>query len=167
MSSASNRNSAVWYAPEMTLYSLFTKYDENNDGQLNEKELMNLLCNEMGLTLDEVEIYSYLLDKDGNGLISFDEFKEWYNSDEELKTVRDNSRYQIIKNAIELFKKFDVDQSYALDREELQKVILEFGGDPKSVDEALRQLDADNNGKISFQEFLKWLNWVPVDQLFF
>ena len=106
---SSNRTSAVWYAPEMTLYSLFTKYDENGDEQLNEKELVNLLCNEMGLTLDEVEMYIYLVDKSGDGLISFEEFKEWYNSDEELRAVRENSRYQIIKNAIELFKRFDVD----------------------------------------------------------
>ena len=70
----------------------------------------------------------------------------------------------MIRNAIELFKRFDVDQSFALDRCELEKVILEFGGDVGSVETAFQQLDTD--GKISFQEFLRWLNWLPVDGLF-
>ena len=109
--SCSSTNAVYWYAPDMILYSLFTKYDENDDQQLSDKELNNLLCNEMGLTFDEAEIYIYLLDKDGNGLISFDEFKQWYKSDDELKTVRDHSRFQVIKNAIELFKQYDVDQN--------------------------------------------------------
>ena len=72
----------------------------------------------------------------------------------------------MIRNAIELFKRFDVDQSFGLDRCELEKVILEFGGDPSSVETAFQQLDTDGNGKISFQEFLRWLNWLPVDGLF-
>ena len=58
-------------------------------------ELTSLLCDEMGLSYEEAEIYIYLLDKNGNGLISFDEFRKWYSSEEELKSVRDHSRYQV------------------------------------------------------------------------
>ena len=71
-----------------------------------------------------------------------------------------------MKNAIELFKKFDTDNNFSLDTDELQKVIVAFGGNPGSVHSAKEQLDTDGNGKISFPEFLKWLNWVPLEDLF-
>merc|ERR1712142_1150131 len=137
------------------------KYDENSDEELSESELIKLLKQEMGLNIDEVEIHLYLLDKNGNGSVSFDEFKSWYQSHENLRFVRDGTRFALVKSAIEMFKRYDVDGSFSLDREELKAVIREFNGNPALVDSAMEQLDTDHNGKVSFQEFLTWLNWIP------
>lgn len=150
----------------MTLYSLFLKYDENQDEALNENELTNLFKNDFGLTTDEAEIYLYLLDDNGDGKISFEEFKKWFDSDENLKCIHDDSRFTIIRSAIELFKRFDTDRNFSLDRDELRNVIQEFGGNPDTVGTAFEQLDVDHDGRISFREFLRWLNWIPMDTLF-
>merc|ERR1712183_551540 len=153
------------HTSEITLRSLFMKYDENSDDELNEKEFVCLMKNEMGLDTDQVEVYLYLLDKNGSGTISFTEFKQWYDSNENLKFIRDDSRFSIMKSAIDLFKRYDADGSFALDRDELQTVIAEFGGNRMLVDDAMMQLDTDQDGKVSFQEFLKWLNWIPAHDL--
>ena len=79
----------------MALRSLFKKYDTNNDGALNETEFNNLLSDDLGLTSDVVEMYRYLLDVNGDGVVSFEELKVWFHSEENLINVRDDSRLEV------------------------------------------------------------------------
>ena len=44
-----------------------------------------------------------------------------------------------------------------------RKLFADVGGDPDNFELALSQLDLDGNQRISFEEFLRWLNWVSFD----
>ena len=64
---------------EATLHEYFAKYDDERVGGLDSTGLTRLL-NDMGSHLNHSEMESALLilDKNVDGKISFDEFKEWY-----------------------------------------------------------------------------------------
>jgi len=149
--------------PDIVLKSLFQKYDKDSSGQLSVKELPELLTNDLGLSTEQAEAYTLLLDKDASGSLSFDEFKSWITSGEKLKNI-DSHRFDLMSKAVEMFKRLDADQSGALDRDEFTKLHLEVGGQLQYLDSALNALDSDNNGKISFVEFMKWLNWIDMSE---
>jgi len=148
--------------PDIVLKSLFYKYDTDSSGLLSMNEVKTLLESDLGLTYEEAEAYTLLLDKDSSGKLSFEEFKTWLNSGEKLNNVKDESRFYMMKKSVEYFKKYDVDQSGGLNREEFAKLHADVGGTAETLDQALLALDKDNNGTISFYEVLKWLNWVDV-----
>lgn len=116
---------------------------------------------------DQCEVYVYILDKDGDSCISYEEFHFWLRSKEKLKNVTDKGRFVILQKAIEMFKYYDQNSNFSLDREEVKKLLVNSGGQIENIDNALLELDVDNNGQVSFQEFLKWLNWIPQGQLFY
>lgn len=151
--------------PVVVLKSLFSKYDVNNDGHLCKKELTVLLENDLGLSVGQMDAYNWLLDKDGDGQLSFHEFKCWMQSNERLINVNNNSRYFLMTSAIKLFERYDVDKSRTLDRREFRKLHADCGGRPEHSNAALNYLDQDGNGVISFYEFLKWLNWVDLGSM--
>ena len=37
-------------------------------------------------------------------------------------------------------------------------------GKKENVNAGLRELDKDGNGLISFEEMLRWLKWIPIDE---
>ncbi|XP_065651178.1 calmodulin, flagellar-like [Hydra vulgaris] len=149
--------------PVIVLKSLFLKYDSDRNNYLNRDELKTLFIEDLGFSTEQCEVYTFLLDKDGNNKISFDEFVSWLKSGEHFKNISNKSRYQRLKKAVEMFKKFDVDNNQSLDRDEFKRLFISLNGDPPKLDAALAELDRDGNNKISFEEFLRWLNWVPLD----
>ena len=150
-------------APNVVLKSLFLKYDKDGSEKLQAEELRTLFEEDLGLNADAAKAYSLLLDKDGSGEVSFEEFKAWLSSGEKFKNVNDESRLYRLSKAVEMFEKYDVDGGQSLSAEEFQKLHADIGGKPEKLQEALAALDKDGNGKISFPEYLKWLNWVPMD----
>ncbi|XP_064651273.1 squidulin-like [Lineus longissimus] len=148
--------------PDIVLKSLFMKYDTDGSGGLGADELKVLLKDDFGLTEDQAKTYALVLDKDGNKNVTFDEFAAWLRSGERFQTIHDKTRYFYLKKAVELFNKFDADGSHTLDHEEFRQVLASTEAKSVNVEEALKALDSDGNGRISFPEFLKWLNWVPA-----
>ena len=70
-------------------------------------------------------------------------------------------RFHRLKKAVEYFKKFDTDQSGSIEKDEFNQLMLSIGCPKDKIPGALKALDQDGDGKISFPEFLKWLNWLP------
>lgn len=151
------------YLPDVVMRSLFLKYDKDNSGYLDMDELKTLFVDDFRLNLKQTEVYAHLLDKDGDSKVSFEEFSTWIRGCEMMKTVDNKSRYSLVQQAVYLFKKYDVDGSQALDRHEFAQLLLDMGGKLEDLDDAMQELDEDGNGRISFPEFLKWLNWVPMN----
>merc|ERR1712093_627389 len=60
---------------------LFRKFDANNSGEIDMREL-GILVKTLGLNMGSEEINNAMvdLDKDQNGAISFDEFWSWFQS---------------------------------------------------------------------------------------
>ncbi|KAK3097454.1 hypothetical protein FSP39_009766 [Pinctada imbricata] len=152
-------------APDVVLRSLYMKYDKDGSGSLDKNELSSLFKDDLGLTDSQVEAYCLLLDKDGDAKISFDELVSWLKSGERFENLKDKSRYNRLQKAVAMFKKYDKDGNNSLDRNEFKNLFLDVGGKPEKFDAALAQMDRDGNGVIAFQEFLKWLNWIPLDDI--
>jgi len=150
-------------APSMVLKSLFNKYDEDSNGELSSAEIATLFEQDLGFNDEQSEAYALLLDKDGNGQISYEEFYAWVKSGETFKNISDKSRYNCLIKAVELFNSYDLDRSHGLDVQEFKRLFIELGGQLENFDTALKQLDKDNNNLVSFPEFLCWLNWIPLE----
>jgi len=62
----------------------FHRYDSNNSGDIDENEWLRLLA-ELGTPISEAEAKAAFrkLDTDGNGVIDFQEFYEWYTKPKE------------------------------------------------------------------------------------
>merc|ERR1719194_296503 len=57
-----------------------------------------------------------------------------------------------------LFDLYDQDGSGFINDYELEAVMQKVGRDPSQAKDLLQQVDPDNNGKVSFEEFLKILS---------
>lgn len=148
--------------PDVVLKSLFKKYDSDNSGFISTSELPVFLRDDLGLSENEADIYALLVDKDANGKLNFNEFKAWLHNGGKLVNVNDSSRFYMMEKAVEMFQKYDLDKSGAVERDEFTLLLKDIGGKPDNVDIVLNALDKDGNSKISFYEFLKWLNWVDI-----
>ena len=149
-------------APTLVIRSLFQKYDEDGNGTLSRKELGGFLQGDLGLSKAQVDMYTLILDKDGDKIISFDEFLSWFRSGDHFGLIDNNSRYSKVCKAVALFKKFDADNSETIDRAEFKNLMKSLGYKKINFNKALLELDQNGDGVISFWEFLKWLNWVPL-----
>ena len=87
------------------------------------------------------------MDLDGDGQISFDEF---------ISAAIDSRSLMIQSNIQEVFNMIDVDHDGYLTKEELEQSFAGGQHDKKSHDTfgaLLKDLDKDNDGKVSFKEF--------------
>ena len=151
--------------PEIVVKSLFQKYDVDGNGCLGKDEMLTMLRDDLGCKPDQAQACIFMVDKDGSGELSFDEFILWFRSEEGFKNIDNSSRYHTIKKAIELFKQYDKDGNGTIDREEFKELFKQFkqsNADDSQLDSALQALDTSGDGKISFPEFLTWLNWLPA-----
>ena len=90
---------------------LFEKYDEDNSGSIDSAEF-SALCFDMGLAFEDEadkELVLSMLDTDGDGSVSIDEFKVWWLANKDTFFVQNYS--DNVKAAIHFFKKFDTDLS--------------------------------------------------------
>lgn len=71
--------------PSIVIRSLFDKYDKDGSGRLNYSEINDLLQQDLGFLKEQANVYSLLLDKDGDQSISFEEFLDWLRSGERLR----------------------------------------------------------------------------------
>ena len=150
--------------PDVAVKSLFHKYDTDGSGHLGKNEMLKLLKEDLGLSDEKAHACIMMIDKDGCGGISFDEFISWLRTDKGFKNIDDKSRYYRVQKAIELFKQFDKDDSGTIDREEFKLLFKQFKAgncDDSQLENALQTLDTSGDGQISFAEFLAWLNWIP------
>ena len=70
-------------------------------------------------------------------------------------------RFHRLKKAVDMFKKFDADGNGSIEKDEFTQLMIAINCPKDKIPAALKSLDSDGDGKISFPEFLKWLNWIP------
>lgn len=61
------------------------------------------------------------------------------------------------KRIVEIFNKHDSDGDGTLSKGELRTVFLACGTKPEEIDEIFRRVDKNNDGKVSYNEFLDWI----------
>ena len=146
--------------PEVVLRSLFSKYDPDGSGSLSSSEARTFLCNDLGFGDEEAEACLLLHDNDGSGTLSLEEFVTWARSGDKFASVTDETVYYKVHAAVEMFKSYDKDGQGSLDSSEFALVLKDLGYCEEGVGAAMKALDGDGNGVVSFPEFMKWLNWV-------
>ena len=149
-------------APSIAIHSLFDKYDTKKDGKLDEREMKSFLEEAVGLDFEQSQIYFFLVDKNGDQGISYDEFKEWLRSEEKFQQLNDREKFENVCAAHEYFKEFDTDDTGTLDRAQFEELMKFLGHGNQDMDKAFAAMDRLNDGKISFWEFMIWLNWAPI-----
>jgi Ca2+-binding EF-hand superfamily protein len=183
--------------PESEARKAFDSYDVNGDGVLDMQEFTVYLTS-VFFALQHTEAFQAHgvspidmaaataaqcfaeADADGNGVLSFDEFKDWYSANPTSMGISADASGLISESeAHQLFESFDVNGDGVLD-------MMEFTAYLTSVFEALSQTedfqahgvspsdmayataaecfeeaDSDHNGTLSFDEFKVWFRNHP------
>lgn len=116
------------------------------------------LLYDLGLNFDDIicERAFLQIDKGKNGLISFEEFFDWWKSEEKFKQIDHNIK--VVTQASEIFSRYDTDRSGFLDVKEFQLCLKEFAKAEKKeieVEKIVKALDK-NGGKFDFVFKIRW-----------
>ena len=132
----------------------FDLIDEDKSGFIDRKELSKVLYN-LGenVTNDDVTECFNIIDTDGNGEISYEEFHNWYLV----------SKMRITRDVKKIFNQFDNNDDNHIDCDELRSLLEAMNDNNKPISDndvqrAMSELGKTDiiNGKISEQEFINW-----------
>ncbi|XP_020237835.1 calcium-dependent protein kinase 20 [Cajanus cajan] len=127
------------------LKEMFMMIDSDNSGQITLEELKNGL-ERVGSVLKDSEI-TWLMeaaDVDNSGTIDYGEF---------IAAMLHLNKIQKEDHLYAAFTYFDKDGSGYITRDELQHACEQFGLKDYQLDEIMREIDQDNDGRIDYSEF--------------
>ena len=128
----------------------FDIVDKDLDGLINASELDDIF-KRLEQKYNQIEIEEMIneIDIDSNKAIDFKEFLALM-----TKKIKD---YEIEDELLETFKVFDKDGNGYISLDELKDIItrLDENISDLEVQEMLKEADDDNDGKLSFEEFVK------------
>ncbi|KAL5972638.1 Calcium-dependent protein kinase 19 [Asimina triloba] len=128
------------------LKAMFMNMDTDKSGTITCEELKTGLAR-LGSRLSEAEVKQLMdaADVDGNGTIDYIEF---------ITATMHRHRLDRDDHLYKAFQYFDKDNSGYITRDELEHAMKEHGmGDDASIREIISEVDADNDGKINYEEF--------------
>jgi len=128
----------------------FENLDTNNDGELDVKELGQLLKGiDFPFKEEEVEKLMVELDENKDGRVDFDEFASWYIGSEK----------RIKRDILDLFKKYDSDANGKLEKGEVRELLKATQKMSKEeIDATIEELFPENTEDegISQEQFFVW-----------
>merc|ERR1712154_314348 len=132
--------------PEKEVKRHFTRLDKDGDGYLDVDELKYLLL-DMGFApskaAEEAKTMLKAADENNDGQVDFEEFKAvWHRK---LLSQHDQYIHRV-------FAVFDDNGDGFIDAKELQSVL---GDDFENIQAMIQEVDVNNDGKLSFEEFQK------------
>ncbi|XP_040579646.1 neo-calmodulin [Lepeophtheirus salmonis] len=126
----------------------FDMFDKNQDGTISTKEL-HAAMRRAGQNPTEAEVQDMIneVDVDGSGYLEFPEFCMMMH-----KKLNDGDQENELK---EVFRVFGKDETGCITAEELKFVLTHLPGKVtyKEIDEMIRTVDQNGDGKINYQEF--------------
>ena len=155
------------------LKRLWGRFDKNQDGYIDAKELGKLL-EAHGSSNDEAVLEALAnLKTQHKGRVTWEEFRVWWSgvaraprskprpwelderSDEAPTAVTGDFSDSDLRVA---FARFDADRSGTIETRELAHLFEALGQQPddEAIADAMKSLDTDGNGKISFDELAAW-----------
>eukprot|EP01113_Clastostelium_recurvatum_P001096 TRINITY_DN1045_c0_g1_i1.p1 TRINITY_DN1045_c0_g1~~TRINITY_DN1045_c0_g1_i1.p1 ORF type:complete len:171 (+),score=60.05 TRINITY_DN1045_c0_g1_i1:26-514(+) len=151
--------------PLVAIKSVFQKYDKDNSGTIGRYEFKNL-CYELGYFMsdDEVKTALDMIDKDGTGHLSLDEFVSFWRDSDKFKKL-DEAQSERLKASVAYFRYFDPDNSGNISSGEYPSLHADLIknsllASSATVDQGLARLDKNKDGKISFNEFMAYMDEV-------
>ena len=133
---------------------IFDSYDINKNGKIERKE-MKIILKKLGKngTQEEIdEIWRAMNKIDSDSTISFDDFIEFIN------------RFNLTKNSmstddiINAFQIFDRNHDGTISINEFKHILMDLGQkfSENEVNEIIKEIDLDDNGKINYREFVQF-----------
>ena len=130
---------------------VFRAMDTNGDGKLDKKEIQSGYLEFFGKVMSDEEVDDMFskVDVDDSGAIDYSEFVVASMNE---KNLLSNNKLQ------SAFKMFDKDGGGSISTEEIRQV-LSFGQNLEEsvVNEIIKQVDANGDGEISFDEFAEMM----------
>ncbi|WVZ68468.1 hypothetical protein U9M48_017403 [Paspalum notatum var. saurae] len=128
----------------------FSLFDKDGDGCITTKEL-GAVMRSLGQNPTEAELQAMIaeVDADGNRTIDLQEFLGLM-----ARKMKDTESEEELREA---FRVFDKDQNGAISAAELRHVMTNLGEklSDAEVDEMVREADADGDGHINYDEFVR------------
>jgi len=116
------------------------------------------------LTDTEFSVAMTVLDKDGNSKITYDEFVDWYKSEQSEDRLQhlhlDDAAVQAAQRCSEYFQFFDQTKTGTLNGEEFTTMygyMVQGGYALAEFSSCIKELDANEDGVIQFNEFMRWM----------
>ncbi|KAE8679424.1 Calcium-dependent protein kinase 1 [Hibiscus syriacus] len=128
------------------LKEMFKMIDTDGSGQITYDELKEGL-KKFGADLAEPEFHALMqaADINNSGTIDYEEF---------VTATLHLNKIEREDNLLAAFSYFDRDGSGYITPDELQKACQEFGIEDIRLDEIMKEVDADNDGRIDYNEFV-------------
>lgn len=130
----------------------FSLFDKDGDGTITAEEL-GVVMRSLGRkpTMEELKAMIAEVDDDGSGQIEFPEFLSLMAS-----KLQDTDSIEEMREA---FMVFDRDKSGSVSASELKHVMNNLGEQVtnEEVEEMIKEADADNDGELSFDDFLQFI----------
>ncbi|KAE8713145.1 Calcium-dependent protein kinase 1 [Hibiscus syriacus] len=128
------------------LKEIFKMIDTDGSGQITYDELKDGL-KRFGANLAESEFHALMqaADVNNSGTIDYEEF---------VAATLHLNKIEREDNLLAAFSYFDRDGSGYITPDELQKACQEFGIKDLRLDEIMKEVDADNDGRIDYNEFV-------------
>ncbi|XP_073005880.1 calcium-dependent protein kinase 17-like [Typha latifolia] len=132
------------------LKEMFKMIDADNSGQITLEEL-RVGLKKVGANLKEAEILALMeaADIDNSGTIDYGEF---------IAATLHLNKVEREDNLFAAFSYFDKDGSGYITQDELQKACEEFGIEDARLEEIIREIDQDNDGRIDYNEFVAMMH---------
>ncbi|KAL7124032.1 hypothetical protein ABFS83_14G021100 [Erythranthe nasuta] len=129
-------------------HEAFTTFDKDGDGCITIEDLARMMrcLDQINPTEKELRDIINEIDSDGNGTIELDEF-----------LIHMAKKLKEIDEAKETFKVFDIDQNGYISANEIRQAMVKLGHEltDEEVNQMIREVDLDGDGRISFDEFVK------------
>ncbi|PON98383.1 Calcium dependent protein kinase [Trema orientale] len=128
------------------LKEMFRMIDTDNSGQITFEEL-KIGLKSFGANLNESEIHHLMqaADVDNSGTIDYGEF---------IAATLHLNKVDKEDHLVAAFSYFDRDGSGYITQDELQRACDEFGIEDVHLEEMIREVDQDNDGRIDYNEFV-------------
>ncbi|PON42071.1 Calcium dependent protein kinase [Parasponia andersonii] len=128
------------------LKEMFRMIDTDNSGQITFEEL-KIGLKSFGANLNESEIHHLMqaADVDNSGTIDYGEF---------IAATLHLNKVNKEDHLVAAFSYFDRDGSGYITQDELQRACDEFGIEDVHLEEMIREVDQDNDGRIDYNEFV-------------
>lgn len=149
------------------LLAMFSKYDLDQSGSVEESELDRLLC-ALGMTDDLEALHETFksADIDQDGRVDYKELIQWLfdpttggssGASSPGDHPADLSERKAREGILAAFKRYDADQSGFIEEGELKALLGALGMSESDVHATFEAADFDHDGKIGYQEFVQWL----------